>query len=257
MGLMSDNFDLQVKDRVHIMPIGYEEQRAYLAAKALKADRVILIGYDAEPNRERSHIANIQAKLDEFGIEHDEDKCNIFDMFDSLGMIAEKIDAYSEEDVYVNVATGGKITAIAGMIACMVTGSTPYYVQAKDYDATPPEGIAEITELPRYPIDAPDPQHIEILYYVKKEGDEDEPPTKGDLITFGERAGLPFIADYDVEDKSKYRLLDNQIIDPLVQDGHITVRKLGREKVVEITEDGRKTLHAFRYLIENGVEEAA
>lgn len=249
-------YNLEVKDRVHIMPLGYEEERAYLAAEALKADSVILIRYGDEPDQDRNHIDNIQSELDERGIQHRLEKCDIFDMFDSLGMIAELIDSYSDEDVYVNVSTGGKITAIAGMIACMVTGATPYYVQANDYDVTPPEGISEITELPRYPITAPDPQHIEILHFIKNRLERENPPTKGDLIDYGERSDLPFISNYDVEDKSKYRLLDNQIIDPLVEDGYITVKKIGREKVVEITPDGRKTLHAFRYLIENGLTES-
>lgn len=255
MATDNEDFDFRVANRVHIMPIGYEEQRAYLAAKQLKADYVVLIGHVADTSDDGEHLEAAREGLDDAGIEHEIDECDIFDMYGALGKIAERIDDFADEDVYVNVATGGKITAIAGMIACMVTGATPYYVQAENYDVTPPEGIAEITQLPRYPIEAPDAQHIEILRYIRDRQAEDNPPTKGDLINHGEDIGLPFIGDYDVEEKSKYRLLDNQVIDPMTEDGYVTVRKSGREKVVEITDDGEKTLQAFRYLIDNGYDE--
>lgn len=243
------DFDLQVRDRLHIMPVGFEGERAYLAAEMLKADRVILIGH--EDNPDETYLEDIAAELDDRNIPNESDTCNIFNLYGSLGMIAEKISDNLGDDVYVNVATGGKITAIAGMIACMVTGATPYYVQAEDYEPTPPEGIKQITELPRYPIDAPEEQHIEILQYINERTVDDDPPTKGNLISFGEATGLPFIAGSEVEEKSKYRILDNQIIDPLVENDYITVEESGRERIVRLTDDGENTLEAFNYMVNN------
>lgn len=245
----NEGFNFQIKDRLHIMPIGYEYERAYKAAKSLKADRVILIGHEGNEGEDSQFVPKIMEKLDEFGIDNDDDYCDIFDLFEALGVINEKISENTDNDVYVNVATGGKITAIAGMIACMVSGATPYYVQAKDYSEKAPKGIEDITELPRYHIDSPDRQHIEILNFINEQTGTGEPPTKGDLIEFSERNDLQFIAGMDVKDKSKYRILDNYIIDPLENKGYITVGKSGRERRVEITEDGQNTLRAFHYMI--------
>ncbi|SFS56289.1 HFX_2341 family transcriptional regulator domain-containing protein [Halostagnicola kamekurae] len=249
--MQQSEFDFKVENRVHIMPIGFEFDRAHLPAKELKADTVILLMHESDDDDEEDRIKEIQDKLDEYGIDSEKDKCRLFNMYDALGMIAEKINEFSSEDVYVNLSTGGKVTAIAGMIACMVADATPYYVQAKDYGPTPPEGVAEITKLPRYPIDSPDYQEIAVLNFIKERTSEDSAPTKGELIEFGEEIGLPFIADHDVEQKGKYRLLDNHVINPLEDDGYVTTEKKGREKIVKLTSDGQNTLHAFRYLIED------
>ncbi|PSP32480.1 hypothetical protein BRC64_06585 [Halobacteriales archaeon QH_10_67_22] len=50
------------------------------------------------------------------------------------------------------IASGSKVTAIGGMIACIATGATPYYVRAERYaaetDGDVAEGIREVTQLP-------------------------------------------------------------------------------------------------------------
>jgi len=239
--------EMEISERVHVMPLGFEEQRAYLAADQLKADKVVLITH---PDTDR-YVSTVESELTEKGIESRVVRTNIFDLYSSLGAIAEAIHEHRKEQVFVNISTGGKITAIAGMIACMVTGAEPYYVQAKDYETNIPKGIASIKSLPRYPIEAPDAQQIQVLDYIKEKRDEGKIPTKGDLIQYSESAGLPFIANHDVEDKGKYRLLDNHIIHPMREKGYIEVKKVGRQKEISLTKNGEGTLRAFRYMIMN------
>lgn len=237
--------EMQVSERVHVMPLGYEEERAYLAAEKLKADKVVLV---AHPDTDK-YVSTVDTELTNRGIEVEVVRCDIFDLYSSLGMIAELIYEHRDEQVFVNISTGGKITAIAGMIACMVTGAESYYVQAEDYEMNIPKGIASIKSLPRYPIEAPDAQQIHVLDYIKERQEEGDLPTKGDLIRYGETAELPFIANHDVEDKGKYRLLDSHIIHPLEEKGYITIEKSGREKDIGLTKNGEGTLRAFRYMI--------
>lgn len=241
---------MDVAERVHLMPVGYENDRIVLSAERFRADRVVLLEYDDETNHP-SYVGTIQERLDERGIDHESVTCDIFDFYDSIGTVAELATRFGDHDVYVNLASGSKVTAIGGMIACMATGATPYYVRAERYaaesDGDTAEGIREVTELPTYPMESPDPQHVAVMEYVARE----DGARKRDVITFGKESDLPFIADRDAANrKSEYRLLDSHVLDPLRENGYVTVRERGRSKLVELTEAGGNTLRAFRYLID-------
>jgi len=243
------NRGMSVTTRIHIMPVGYEFDRIVLPAQELRADRVILLDSDDERGAPR-YTEDVCEALDEARIDYELVDCDIFDLFDSLGTIAELATEFENDDVYVNLASGSKVTAMGGMIACMATDATPYYVRAEKYaeqtDSGVSEGVAEITQVPTYPIERPSRQHVAVLDYVATSGTT----TKKDLIEFGEEADLPFIADYEsTEPKGKYRLLDSRILKPLVENEYVEIEEVGRTKRVSITENGENTLQAFQYLI--------
>jgi len=252
---------MTVPSRVHIAPVGYEKERVYNAANELNADKVVLIGHtpDFESNDYpdgREYFDTIVENLEELGIDHKSDHCNIFDLYESLGTISEIITTHRDDDVYVNVATGSKITAIAGMIASMVTGATAYYVRG-DYDddsghQSPPK-VKYITDLPQYPIQEPDSDQINILNFLQAKKEEGEKVTKGHLINFSEYQGLSYI-NKDASDKAQYRLLDVHILEPLLDQNYIIIKKEGRNKVIEITEKGWEMLRAFGYLVDTDPE---
>lgn len=241
---------MDVAERVHLMPVGYENDRIVLSAERLRADRVVLLKYDDETDHP-SYADTVRERLDERGIDHETVPCDIFDFYDSIGTVAELATRFSDHDVYVNLASGSKVTAIGGMIACMATGATPYYVRAERYaaetDGDVAEGIREVTELPTYPMESPEPQHVAVMDYVEREGEV----RKRDLIEFGKDEGLPFIAERDAANrKSEYRLLDSHVLDPLAENGYVELADVGRSTRVTLTEDGANTLRAFRYLVE-------
>ncbi len=241
---------MDVAERVHLMPVGYENDRIVLAAERFRADRVVLLEYDDETDHP-SYVETVRSRLDERGIDHEAVPCDIFDLYDCIGTVAELATAFGDDDVYVNLASGSKVTAIGGMIACMATGATPYYVRAERYaaesDGDTAEGIRSVTELPTYPMESPEPQQVAVLDYVQREGGA----RKRDLITFGKETGLPFVAEREAANrKSEYRLLDSHVLDDLRANGYVTVRERGRSKLVELTENGANTLRAFRYLLD-------
>ena len=241
---------MDVAQRVHLMPVGYENDRIVLSAERFSADRVLLLEYD-DQTAHPSYADEIRDRLDDAGIDHETVQCDIFDFYESLGTIAELATEFADHDVYVNLATGSKVTAIGGMIACMATGATPYYVRAERYaaetDGDVAEGIREVTELPTYPMEHPDRQQVAVMSYLASEGGV----TKRSLIDFGEDEDLPFLAEHDAANrKSQYRLLDSHVLKPLAETGYVTVTERGRSKLVELTDAGRNTLRAFRYLIE-------
>jgi len=244
------NVRMDVIERVHVMPVGYENDRIVLPAERLQADRVVLLEYEDETDHP-SYVERVCERLDRAGIARDVVPCDIFDFYDSIGTIAEVATEFDGDDVHVNLASGSKITAIGGMVACMATGATPYYVRAERYavetDGDVAEGVREVTRLPTYPMDSPDPQHVAVMAYLA----ENDGARKGELIRFGEERGLPFLAEHDAANaKSEYRLLDSHVVDPLADREYVTVEAVGRSKRVRLTDAGENALRAFRYRIE-------
>jgi hypothetical protein len=247
--------DMEVRNRVHIVPLGYERDRVVVPPVRMGADVVVLLKHAGDASDDRpDYYDDIFAAFEESAIQVVEVDADIFDLYDALGTIAGLIREHDHDDVYVNLATGGKVTAIAGMIACMVTeAATPYYVGADTYGDHRQEPVARdvtsISNLPTYPIDAPTPEQVQLLAYIA----EEEPVSKKQLIAYAERHDLPFIAGYEGGDvKGKYRKLDSAILTPLVEDGAVSLEQQGRRKVARITPDGENTLRGFRYMIERG-----
>jgi hypothetical protein len=241
---------MNVAERVHLMPVGYENDRIVLPAERLRADRVVLLEYEDETDHP-SYARRVRERLDDAGVDHETVYCDIFDLYDCIGTVAELATRFADHEVSVNLATGSKVTAIGGMIACMATGATPYYVRAERYaaetDGDVAEGVREITELPTYPMESPERQHVSVMDYLASEGEA----RKRDLIDFGREARLPFIADREAANrKSEYRLLDSHVLDPLEANGYVALEAVGRSTRVSLTESGRNTLRAFRYLLE-------
>jgi hypothetical protein len=167
--------------------------------------------------------------------------------------------------VFVNIATGSKISAIGGMIACMVTDAVPYYVEPERYGEKNAQrvkpvsyGVKNIKELPAYPIDAPETQLIYVMEYIYRNG----PVTKKELIEFGQGSGKPiqagtppeglsFITDHEADsDRARYRLLETHVLEPLTEKRFIQTKEVGRRTDIDLTEEGENTLSAFRHLIE-------
>jgi len=239
---------LDVADRVHVAPVGYENDRIVLPALELSADRVVMLAYEDETDHP-SFLPAVRDRLDDRGLPHETVDCDIFDFYDCIGTVGSVVAGFADEEVFVNLASGTKITAIGGMIACMATGATPYYVRAERYgpmtDGAVAEGVREIVELPTYPMDHPDPQQVATLRHLAEHG----PATKKQLIRFAEEVGLPALAEHETANrKGKYRRLDARVLNPLVDFGYVELDRRGRSTSVSVTDAGRDALRAFAYL---------
>jgi hypothetical protein len=245
---------MNVRERVHVAPLGFEHDRVLLPAQNLKADKLYLLEHDQPDAIETWYHGELRERIEKSDIDLRREDCNIFGLYDTLGTVAEIISEHGKDEVYVNVSSGSKISAIGGMIACMATGATPYYVHPKSYgreDLEKPEPVSEgmddISELPAYPVDAPSEEKIAVLNYI----DSQEYATKEDLIEFSEAQSLEYISESEAKSKkAKYRLLETNIISPLSEDGYIQIRQVGRTKRVSLTPAGENALRAFGYLNE-------
>ena len=124
--------EMDVVERVHIAPLGYEYERIVLPTLNQKADRAVLIDYRDDEERLPYH-EQVRSDLREAGITVESREADIFSLYDSIGTVARLIRENSEHQVYVNLASGSKVMAIGGTIACMAEGATPYYVRAEEY----------------------------------------------------------------------------------------------------------------------------
>ncbi|MHB9288806.1 DUF6293 family protein [Halobacteriales archaeon Cl-PHB] len=257
---------IRVPDRVHISPLGYEEDRVVQPPMTYNADRVFLLEHDEPESEKPDYHSDLKAELREKGIDVQSVTCDIFDLYSVLGKVAEIITSHPDDELYVNLSTGSKISAIGGMIACMVTRDsvsvTPYYVRAEGY--TPEDeqdeqelpvsyGMESISELPTYPIQGPSRDEIAILQYIAA----NEPVRKKQLIRQARQTVDRFERNARKKDiqvtqdphMGEYRLLDNHILEPLSERECIEITEVGRSKEVSITEEGKNTLRAFDYLL--------
>ena len=254
---------MNLSQRVHIAPLGFEHDRIVLPAKEYDADHVILLDFIADNISRPAYHEDVIADLETAGITVTQLDCDLFNLYDSMSVIANQAIKHDSggDQVYVNLTTGSTITAIGGMIACMVTGAAiPYYVRADEYaSGTEPigHGMEFADELPRYPMDGPDEQQVAVLAYLAfcKQEAEDAPETydirKDDLIAFGKESNLPFVTEYTGESqKGYYRRLDRHILDLLIEREYVTIESVGRSKRIHPTEVGINTAKAFNYLLQ-------
>lgn len=248
---------LDIPKQIHLVPLGYEKDRIIEPVLETEPDEVILLepDPDAEDIVQPTYHEAVRTQIQDAGIEIETMECDIFNLYSSLGTIAELANEFRAHNVLVNLASGSKVTAIGGMIACMATGAIPYYVRAEDYAGGKENPVAKgakpAERLPKYHIEEPEVQEIAMLDYIA----ENEPVTKQSLIRYGKAEELPFIARYDTDgvqnpERGYYRRLNTQIIDPLLDRGFIDVEKHSKYQYVSITESGSNRIQAFRYLLQ-------
>jgi CRISPR locus-related DNA-binding protein len=241
---------------VHIVPFGYEYDRILDPIEQGKADTVVLLNNSSASDVRTDFQDELQSILErDDEVELDHRRCNIFDMYESLEAIMEAISDYSEEDVYVNLATGTKVTAVSGMIACMATDADPFYVKADMTGSSTPRrddlpGAKEVVSVPDYPIEKPTDDQIRVMEHVYDEDGKSE-ARKKDIIDFADREGLDFASgSAEVSEKALYPRLNSHIVNPLVEKGFVETEERGNTTRVRLTDEGEKAVRAFRHTVQ-------
>jgi hypothetical protein len=157
---------------VHIIPLGWDYDRAVLPVEFIKAHRVYLLcNPSGQPLRAR-YLERVVRKFDASRLDVRVVQVDTFQ--DLLGTMSEVSTIIRRElaegnRIFINVATSGKIAAIAATLAAMAhlppDRGLVYYVAAKDYPRSKPaqlrHGIAsgmdgEPFPLPLFRINLPD-----------------------------------------------------------------------------------------------------
>ncbi len=173
---MTDNL------RIHIVPIGYDTTRVTEPLISKKADRAYFIRHSGD--EESSYYDYIKRELDGKGIEIREEFVDIWNLFECIQKFKEIVSRDHGNHFYVNVSTGSKITAMAGMLTSMLTSDVePYYVHIvyspqKIKKEIKGDTVKKSSELPVFGINQPPEEYLAVLGLL----DEQEGMKKSRLI---------------------------------------------------------------------------
>jgi len=250
------------KLRVHIAPYGYETKRVSDPLIQLDADRVYLIGYAANDSAMKYHDEILKELAKHPRIRVIEESVDMWDLFACIEKFRSIILKESNNHVYVNVSTGSKITAMAGMLSCMIWKGVaePYYVHASGYRVIeiPSEGEQQIDSLPVYGIKKPKNEELVVLKTLEE---NKKGLRKWRLIEILEEKGIigqkPGTSRKAQPKEFTLAAKHSQlraILGPMQSAQYVQVEGSGKSSEVSLTEQGKDALRIFgEAKLSNGV----
>ena len=163
--------------RVHIAPLGFEIDRIIIPLKQTKADRLWLLAHDnRSDDLSTPYMEKIKKECKKLGVELKIAYSDRLSIFKAIKSIKDIIKEEKNNYIYVNVASGSKIQAIACMMACMVLKECknlqPFYAEPESYAAFEGKqqsfGIKDTIPLPTYEIQTPKPKLLQALKIVQQ-----------------------------------------------------------------------------------------
>lgn len=239
--------------RVHIAPVGFQFRRVTEPLVRMQADKVYLVTCAAEDDASR-FFASVKKELYEKyrHITVEEVFVDLWDLYACAEKFREIMakERNNGNHIYVNVSTGTKITAMAGMLACMLWGGHPYYARVsypkeQKTKPMPSELVEEPDLLPVYEVKKPDPNALAILGLLKSNHGK---LRKGQLIQRLEQQSIIRLKD---ETKTEFTKAAKHsqlraLLDPLENEwGYVNVESKGRRSEVVITPKGETALRVF------------
>jgi hypothetical protein len=239
--------------RVHICPVGFEVDRVLKPLLDPRADKVWLVvkkSSAVNPDLANSYIRAIKEELAKEKIEYFETSCDINDLDDILRTLGDIFKKEKNNEIFINVSSGNKVMAIAGMMACMMWEGTPYYVIPERYNPiTEPMtfGMKRLIVLPSYKIDKPPEVVLECISLLSKRSKHGV--SKKTLIKHFEEKNLlniqPVEGKDDITVQAKYRHLDEHILKPAKNWGYVIEEGQTRNKRIRLTDAGRNAIKVF------------
>jgi len=240
--------------RVHIAPVGFEIDRIVIPAKKMKADKVwLLIHENPSEDKAGPFVEKITKKLKKENIKVAIEHHNRLDLFKIIKSIKEIVAKEEGNDIYVNLASGSKIQAIASMMACMMFNDSqrikPFYAEAESYPGFEGKqmsyGVKNLMEIPTYEIKIPKPELVQALKIIK---DQNGRIRKKDMAELAEKNNLITInAREENYSQARFASLDKNIIQPLAEQWKfVETEKVGRTRWIKITQEG---INATEFLL--------
>ena len=241
--------------RVHIAPLGFEIDRIVLPLKQTKADRLWILAHDnRSEDLSAPYLEKIKKECKKLDVKLELSYANRLGIFNMIKLVKEVIIAEENNYIYVNVASGSKIQAIACMMACMIlkecTNIQPFYAEPETYAAFEGKqqsfGLKDTIPLPIYEIQTPKQKLLDALKIVYTH--DKQKLTKKEMAVLAEENGIITVnAENENHSQARFASLDKNIIEPLVQQwGFIEIEKIGRNRWITITEEGK---NAAEFLI--------
>jgi hypothetical protein len=242
-----------VPRRIHIVPIGFEEDRVVLPAVELKAEKVFLLANLPKNDRAGKFRTEVIRRLKEVDIEHEVRTASIFALDETLDLIVRLLRENRRESLFINLSAGSKIQALAGCLAAMIARAEgisvcAYYVEPKRYKDDPPKtplsfGLEQLVEIPPLILPTP-PMEVKVAMRLLSRRDYSKLELALVLAASGQldpskvgRDGTP------VNERARVSLqssVDFKVVQPLVSVRYASTQKKGKRVIVSLTESGRQ-----------------
>jgi predicted transport protein len=241
--------------RVHIAPLGFEIDRIVLPLKETKADKLWLLVHEkTAEDKSGPYLEKIKKECKKLGVEVKIAYADRLSLFKAIKSIKDIIEQEKGNYIYVNVASGSKIQAIACMMACMILKECkniqPFYAEPEKYAAFEGKqqsfGIKDTIPLPTYEIQTPKQKLLDALKIIHDA--KNQKITKKKMAEIAEETGLITInSEKSNHSQARFASLDKNIIEPLENEwGFIEIEKIGRNRWIKITQEG---IDASEFLI--------
>ena len=186
-----------LRQTVHIVPLGFEFDRAITPFKNRNVDRVILVvdtgnrGRDGDSEKEKrqeKYTKKVENHLKSMGIAVDIEKADTFNLNELIKKFSSLIKKEKESNnaVSINMSSSGRLVSVAAAIAGMAHDIAVYYVHSKDYSSNKDDfenhGVTicdlsdpNVTVLNNFQIKIPSEEYgmiLELMYVRKHELNE-------------------------------------------------------------------------------------
>ena len=241
--------------RVHIAPLGFEIDRIVLPLKQTKADKLWILAHDnRSEDLSAPYLEKIKKECKKLDVEVKVAYSDRLSLFKAIKSIKDIIEQEKGNYIYVNVASGSKIQAIACMMACMILKECkniqPFYAEPEKYAAFEGKqqsfGLKDTIPLPIYEIQTPKEKLLQALKIIQNA--KNQKITKKEMAEIAEEQQLIIItSEEENHSQARFASLDKNIIQPLKDEWNfIEIEKIGRNRWIKITQEG---LNASEFLL--------
>lgn len=242
--------------RVHIVPVGFEEDRVVMPAIEMKAEKIILVVKDGDSTRGKQFVKNSIEKLSGKGIKVEEQPIQFFDLNKNMELFNQLIKEHKNDDIYINISTGSKIQALAALFAAMAAKNegiriTTYYAIPSKYgNVNEPisTGLKDIISIPIFPLPQPSSEIKEAtkLLLNKPFSKEELGKILAQKGVLGEKLKRAIDDSWDEKTRiSVHSTVQSKIIVPMLNEKYIITEKKGRNLIITLTEFGREASNLF------------
>jgi len=163
--------------RVHIVPVGYDTYtRVTVPLEQMDANKIYFIKHEKGAIRgHEKFFSKIKNIVKQSNRKFEEKYTDIWDLYKCLELYRVIIskEIKKRNHVFINVSTGTKVTAMAGILACMIFNQTPYYVRLKNptkkkMTRIPYVAVADPQNMPTFEIKKPSDVVLKILNQISK-----------------------------------------------------------------------------------------
>ena len=244
-------------DVVHIIPLGYEIDRAVAPFRSHKANRAHILTTQTEGahdqamcKRQQFFTDKVIAELAALDIKVRVWSVDLFDMHAVMRQVSQVIRQEKGNRIFVNMSACGRFTSIGATLAGLAHDASVYYVEADAYPTNEEEirehgyticASGRVKFIDNFKLQLPDEIETQLLVELT-ERDMDT----HDLLAFMVEHQVGVFADARIrecrsryEDQAYLTSLNKTYLDKLVKTGYIVKEKRGRRRIVKITDVGR------------------